>query len=192
MTKLTIATATAKIVEVLGSANEVTIVSTDAVDIRDGSKYLGKKITVVLEGAGVGDPTRRYYLRNTRMKKITEGGEIFAKAPKKARGTNQYIIEFALNQNVLDYTPPAPVKEDKPEVKDEAPEVVEGAEVVGETDQGDGGSDGIEAAEPVEMEDIQPELEAEAEGDGGSEIVEQEVNAEVEPAAEVEQELEAA
>jgi hypothetical protein len=186
MTKLTIATATAKIVEVLGSANEVTIVSTDAIDIRDGGRYLGKKIQVVLEGAGVGDPTRRYYLRNTRMKKITEGGEIFAKAPKKARGVNQYLIEFALNQAVLDYTPPAPVKEDKPEVKNEAPEVVEGAEVVGEevsTDTIVEGAEVVEAAEPVEMEDIQPETDAE---------VEAEVNAEHEPAAEVEQELEAA
>jgi len=93
----TIANMTDHVVKILGDTPDVTIRDTEVVTTKSG-----KVLVVNMTGAGVmGSPTRRFYLRDTRLPKIEDAG-INVYAPKKLRKTDFYSLEFALSATALE------------------------------------------------------------------------------------------
>ncbi len=112
---LTIAAAQLLIGTALAAQNDLTIVSSEVVDVRDGNKFLGKRIVVTLSGDAVDNPTRRYFLRNNSASSTTiADAGIFMNAPRKARNEKNYVMHYALNEAAATFAPPAPAKEVKP------------------------------------------------------------------------------
>jgi hypothetical protein len=110
----TLADVQAFVVGLIGAQNEITVVSSDIEDVRDGGKILGKRVRLVLTGAGVGDPTRRYFLReNSAFATAIEKSVVIMAAPKKERNSDQYILFFGLNEAAVSYKAPAPEKAKK-------------------------------------------------------------------------------
>lgn len=81
----------------------------------DKSKRLrGKRIRLELKGAGIDDPTRRYFLRNNSQ--FASGAEavgLHLHAPKKERNTTTYTMFLGMDKEVVSYEPPAPPKAEK-------------------------------------------------------------------------------
>lgn len=109
------------IATLIAAQNEIEVVSNEIVSVKgaDG-KVIGKRIELVMTGNGVGDATRRYFLReNSSMASaLREVNEIITFAPKKDRGSDTYTIHFGLNEAAVKYVPEV-VKEDKPKLSKE-------------------------------------------------------------------------
>lgn len=101
----------------LAKQNDVEIVSMEVekVDAKDGDKRIsGQRIRLELKGAGIDDPTRRYFLRNnSQFASGLEDVGLFLFAPKKERNTETYIMYIGMTENVVNYAPPAPPKAEK-------------------------------------------------------------------------------
>ncbi len=91
MTKiLTLAAAEAAFRESISTANDITVDRCDTVTLKNGGKFLD----IDLGGDGVGNPTRRLYLRNSRVRKMTDDG-MFIGTPKKDRNVRTYRLYVA-------------------------------------------------------------------------------------------------
>lgn len=102
------------VLERIALQNEITVVSADIEDVRDGGKILGKRIRLVLAGAGVEHPTRRHFLRkNSAFASAIRDSVVLMHAPKKERHAAEYVLFFGLNANAVSYEAPAPAKPEK-------------------------------------------------------------------------------
>jgi hypothetical protein len=106
--------AVAYVLAAIGEQNEIDVVSSEAVEVKvDGKR--GRRIELILSGAGVGDPTRRYFLRENSAFATAIGRceGLVMHAPKKARGSTTYQINFGTNADFVNYEAPAPEKAKK-------------------------------------------------------------------------------
>ena len=104
----TLAEVQARVLELIAAQNEITVVSSEIVEI----KGKGKRVELILSGAGVGDPTRRYFLRENSAfaSGVAKTEGLIMHAPKKARGAATYQLNFGLNEAATTYEAPAPEK----------------------------------------------------------------------------------
>lgn len=110
----TLADVQAFVITAITGQSEVEIVSCEIVEVKaDGKK--GKRVELVLSGAGVGNSTRRYFLRNNSLFASTiRGAEgLVMAAPKKSRDAATYQLNFGLNETFVNYEEPAPAKAEK-------------------------------------------------------------------------------
>lgn len=88
------------------SQNDITVVSAEIEKVTGKDAPKGSRVKLILSGDGVGDATRRYFLReNSAFSTLIEDAGVFMFAPKKERGTDTYILYFGLNQDVVSYLP---------------------------------------------------------------------------------------
>lgn len=101
----------------INDQNDVDIVSLTVEDVDakvDDTRVRGQRIRLELSGAGIEDPTRRYFLRNnSRFASSLEDVGLHMHAPKKERNTTTYIMFIGMTENVVSYEPPAPAKAEK-------------------------------------------------------------------------------
>lgn len=101
----------------LSKQNDVEIVSmtVEKVDAKVGEdRVRGERIRLELSGAGIDDPTRRYFLRNnSQFASGLEDVGLHLFAPKKERNTTTYVMFIGMNESVVNYAPPAPAKAEK-------------------------------------------------------------------------------
>lgn len=101
------------VLEAIAKQNDITVVSAEVVEVKfDGKR--GKRLELVLTGAGVGDATRRYFLRENSAfaSGLIEAG-ITSHYPKKDRGSNNYMTHFGINEGAVTFEAPAPAKPEK-------------------------------------------------------------------------------
>lgn len=104
----TLADIRAFILTAIALQNEITVVSSEIVSVKG---LPGKRIELVLEGAGVGNPTRRYFLReNSAFASAIEEAGIICNWPDKARGVATYMGCFGMNEAAVNYEAPKPEK----------------------------------------------------------------------------------
>lgn len=96
--------------------NDITVVSSE-IEKLDGSikgQPKGERVRLVLTGAGVGDSTRRYFLRNnSAFASLVEGAGAHVGAPKKSREDSNYTLYFATDAKVAGWQPAPEPKAEK-------------------------------------------------------------------------------
>lgn len=149
------------------AGSEINVVSAEITQNKHG-----KRVELILSGAGVGDPTRRYFLRENSAfasgVRGTEGLVMFA--PKKARGAETYQLNFGLSESATQWMPEPPAKAEKvlltPEERkarrmegkaaakakreaEAAAAAAATAEASSETESDDSADTGLDSGEPV-------------------------------------------
>ena len=97
----------------IASQNDITVVSNEIEKLPAGAPK-GSRVHLVLSGAGVGDPTRRYFLRNnSAFASLIESVGLYMGSPKKARGDDNYHLFFGLTEDLANWQPAPPPKAEK-------------------------------------------------------------------------------
>lgn len=110
----TLAGALALVGTAIASQNDITVVSNEIERIKGEGAPKGSRVHLVLSGAGVGDPTRRYFLRNnSAFSSLIEEVGLFMGSPKKARGDDNYHLYFGLTEELATWQPAPPPKAEK-------------------------------------------------------------------------------
>lgn len=110
----TLAGALALVGTAIASQNDITVVSNEIEKITGEGAPKGSRVHLVLSGAGVGDPTRRYFLRNnSAFASLIESVGLFMGSPKKARGDDNYHLFFGLSEDLANWQPAPPAKAEK-------------------------------------------------------------------------------